>query len=119
MLLDRHREIRSVLDRRVVGDDDAFTTAHPAHSADQACSRGFIAIHTVGGQRRQLEERAPSIEQRVHPVAWQQLPPSQVSLLGAPRARRRSLQALTKLVYQCRQGCFIALEQLATSVDRG
>src|SRR3712207_8135003 len=34
---------------------------------------GVAVVHAVGGQRRQLEERAARIQQGIHPLARQQL----------------------------------------------
>ena len=44
----------------------------------------LVVVHAVGGQRRQLEERAAGVEQRVDPVARQQLAAVDVPLAAAP-----------------------------------
>ena len=83
VLLDRHRVVGAALDRRVVGDDHALAPGHPADPGDDPGSRGLVVVHTGGGQRRQLQERAARIEQAIHPFAGQQLAAADVTF---PRA---------------------------------
>ena len=49
----------------------------------------FVVVHAVGGQRRQLEERAARVEQAVDAVARQQLAAGDVTFPGALRAAER------------------------------
>ena len=94
VLLDGHREIGAALDRRVIGDDDAFAAHDPADAGDEAGGRHLAVIHAEGGELRQFEKRRARIEQRPHPLARQQLAARQVPaprLLPAALADRRDL----------------------------
>ncbi len=71
MLLDGHREIGAALDRRVVGDDDAFAARNPADTGDDPGGRNLAVIHAVSRQLREFEKRRARIEQRPHPLARQ------------------------------------------------
>ncbi len=72
MLLDGHREIGAALDRRVVGDDDAFAAADPPDPGDDPGRRHRAIIHAIGGEGREFEKGRPRIEQQPHPLARQQ-----------------------------------------------
>ena len=82
VLLDRHRVVRAALDRRVVGDDHALAAGDPADAGDDARAGALVVVHAVGGQRRELEERAAGVEQPVDAVARQQLAAADVPLAG-------------------------------------
>ena len=82
VLLHRHRVVGAALDRRVVGDDHALAPGDPPDPGDDPRGRGLAAVEPVRGERRQLEERRRRVEQRVDPVARQQLAP-----LDVPRPR--------------------------------
>ena len=84
VLLDGHREIGAALDRRVVGDDDAFAPPDAPDPGDDPGRRHPAVIHPIGGERRKFEKRRPRIEQQPHPLARQQFAAPLV-----PRARRR------------------------------
>ena len=71
VLLDGHREIGAALDRRVIGDDDAFAAHDPADAGDDPGGRHLAVIHAVRGERRKLEKRRARVEQRPHPLARQ------------------------------------------------
>src|SRR5262249_55976387 len=79
------------LDRRIVGDDHALAPGHPPDAGDDPCARGFVTVHTAGGQRCQLEKRAARVEQPIHPFAGQQLAATHVTvprtLIAAQRSR--------------------------------
>ena len=63
VLLDRQREVRAALDRRVVGDDDDLAPVHAADAGDDP-GRGRVAVvEAVRGHRRQLEQRRAGVEQ--------------------------------------------------------
>ncbi|CAM3728322.1 hypothetical protein NOZE110980_12625 [Nocardioides zeicaulis] len=93
VLLDRHRVVGAALDRRVVGDDHALAARHPADAADDAGGRDGVvvavaAVHAVGGEGSELQERAAGVEQAVDAVADEEL--AAVGVL-APRALRAAL----------------------------
>ena len=64
----------------------------PADAGDDPGGRRLAVVETVRGQRGQLEERAAGVEQRVDPLAGQQLAAVDVPLPGplAPAERRLS-----------------------------
>ena len=94
VLLHRHRIVGAALHRRVVGDDHAFAAGHPADARDDACGGNVAAVHAVRGQRRQLEDRRAGIDQRVDPVARQQLAAGEVLLPRLVAAAARDLRGL-------------------------
>ncbi len=51
VLLHRDGVVRAALDGRVVGDDHAFATGHPADSGDDAGAGALVAVHAGGGER--------------------------------------------------------------------
>jgi hypothetical protein len=69
VLLHRHRVVGAALDRGVVRHDDALAARHPADPGDQARPGRLVAVQPVRRQRRQLEEAAARVEQRVDAVA--------------------------------------------------
>jgi hypothetical protein len=69
-----HRVVRAALDGGVVGDDDALAPGDPADAGDDPGPRRVAAVQAVRGERGEFQERARRVEQRVHPVARQQLP---------------------------------------------
>ena len=73
MLLHRHRVVGAALDRGVVGHHDALAAGHPPDAGDDPGCRGLTVVEAVGGQRRELKERTARIQQRVDPLAGQQL----------------------------------------------
>ena len=94
MLLDGHREIGAALDRRVIGDDDAFAAHDPPDARDDPGRRHLAVIHADGGELRKFEERRPPVEQGPHPLARQQFAAREVPAprrLPATLADRRNL----------------------------
>ena len=89
MLLDRDRVVGAAFDRGVVGDDHAFAARHPADAGDDAGAGRLVVVHAVGGQRRELQERAAGVEQAVDAVPRQQLAAAHVALAGFLRAAER------------------------------
>src|ERR1700712_2520656 len=85
MFLHGDRVVRAALDRRIVGHDEALPTRHPTDARDHPRTGALVVVHAVGGERRQLEERASGVEQSVDPVTRQQLAPADVTL---PRTLR-------------------------------
>ena len=71
VLLDGHREIGAALDRRVIGDDDAFAAHDPPDAGDNPGRRHLAVIHAEGGELRKLKKRRPRVEQCPHPLARQ------------------------------------------------
>ena len=92
VLLHRHRVVRAALDGGVVRDDHAGPAGDPPDAGDDPGTRRRVVVHPVGGQRGELEERRRRVEQRVHPVAREQLAPLDVPrprTLRTPEAHRR------------------------------
>ena len=83
VLLHGDRVIRAALDRRIVADHHALAARDAADAGDDPGARRLVAIHAVGGQRRQLEERGARIEQHFDAIAGQQFAAPHV--LGAGR----------------------------------
>ena len=50
VLLHRHREIGAALDRRVMGEDQAFAPRDPADAGDHPGARHLTVIHAPGGE---------------------------------------------------------------------
>ncbi len=70
-LLDRHREARARLDRRVVGDDHHAAADDPADPRDHPRPRrpAPLVVHLVAGPEAQLQERRAWVGQGVDPLA--------------------------------------------------
>ena len=91
VLLDRHREVRAALDRRVVGDDHDLAARDTRPIAGhEAGARRLAVVHPVGGERRELEERRARVEQRVDAVAHEHLLLLGVALAAGPALRAPS-----------------------------
>ena len=86
VLLDRHREVGAALDGGVVGDDGDLATADDADAGDDPGAGRLAVVHVPGGERRELEERRPGIDEAVDAVAGQQLAAARCA---ARRPRRR------------------------------
>lgn len=120
MLLHRDRVVRAALDRRVVGDDDAFAGGDPPDAGDDARARRLVPVHAVRGQRRQLQEGRAGIEERVDPVAREQLPARDVPLAGPLRpAAPRPVDAVAQLRGEGLVVGGARLERLARDVGAG
>ena len=92
VLLHRERVVRAALHRRVVGDDHALPALDDPDSGDDA-GRGRVAVVELpGGERVQLEERRPRIDEAVDPLAR-----------GELAARAVALRCL--LAAACRDAC--------------
>ncbi len=80
MLLHGDRVVGAALDRGVVGDDDAFAPRDAADAGDDPRRRHVAAIHAVGRELRQLQERRAGIEQGADAIARQQLAAREMAL---------------------------------------
>ena len=119
VLFDGDREIGPALDRRVVGDDDAFAPHDPADPGHDPGRRHLAVIHAERRQRRQFEKRRARIEQQPHPLARQQFPPRQMPpprRLPAPLLDRRELRPQIRDQPPHRR--VIAAEAIGTGVER-
>src|SRR3546814_13995953 len=67
----RHRrpEIGAALRRWIGGDDHALSPADPPDAGDDAGGGGAGAVHAVGGELADLQERAARVQQAMNPVA--------------------------------------------------
>jgi hypothetical protein len=119
VLLHRHRVVGAALDGGVVRDDHALPAGHPADPGDDAGRRRSTVVQAVCGQRRQLQERAPGIQQRIHTVTRQQLP-----ALDVPRPRPLATPAsdhgelLVELVDEGSMGSCVARAGIDGSIGR-
>ena len=119
VLLDGHREIGAALDRRVIGDDDAFAAHDPPDAGDDPGRRHLAVIHAEGGELRQFEKRRPRVEQCAHPLARQQFAAREVPAprrLPAALADRRDLLPQIRDERPHRRG--IRRERLGAPVER-
>ena len=95
VLLDREREVGAALDGGVVGDDEDRAVVHEPDARDDAGARRLVVVEAVGGERRDLEERAALVQQRVDAITRQELAPRDVALTRcggtAERGRREPL----------------------------
>ena len=98
VLLDREREVRAALDRRVVGDDHALLALDDADPGDDSGRRGLALVHVPGGQGAELEEGASRVEQAVDSLPRGQLAARAVALDRLVAAARGDLRrALAQL----------------------
>ena len=82
VLLHRQRVVRAALDGGVVADDHHLAPVDETDAGDDAGGRGIPAVQALGGQRRDLEERAALVEQPRDAVARQQLAAGDVAGAG-------------------------------------
>jgi hypothetical protein len=74
VLLDGEWKVRAALDCRVVGHDHALLALDDTNARHDSRGRGVAVIHLPSGERAQLEEGAPGIEEPVDSLARGQLP---------------------------------------------
>src|SRR5487761_309136 len=86
MLLDGDRIVSAALDGGIVGDDDALAAADSADAADDARASDAAAVHAVGGELRQLEERAAGIQEYLDALAGGELARGTMTAHRLPRA---------------------------------
>ena len=86
VFFDRDRVVGAAFDRGVVGHDHAFPSGNPTDSGNDPRRRAFVVVHTVGGQRSDLQQWAARVEQPVDPFTRKQLASFDVTLSGALRA---------------------------------
>ena len=91
VLLDREREVRAALDRRVVRDDDALTTFDHADPRHNARRRSLAVVEIPRRESVQLEERRTRVDEAVDPLTGGQLPAGAMSLDGLLAAAARDL----------------------------
>jgi len=98
VFLDREREVRAALDRRVVGDDHAFLTLDDADARDDARAGRVAVVDLPGGQGGELQEGAPRVDEPVDPLAGGELAARAMALecllAAAARHLRRALAQL-------------------------
>jgi hypothetical protein len=61
------------LDRRVIGNDEGFTSGHTPDAGDETGCGCVVVVHIERRQRRQLEKRRSPIEQEIDALADRQL----------------------------------------------
>ncbi len=83
VLLDREREVRAALHRRVVRDDHALASLDDADPGDDPRARRFAVVDVPRGERVQLEERRARIDEQVDALAREQLAARAMPLDGA------------------------------------
>ena len=121
VLFDRHREIGAALDRRVVGDDDAFAARDAADAGDDAGRRHRAVIHLIGGEAPKIRETATRIEQQPDALARQQLAAPLVPPRATPRRRpARSLPLLSRRsATSARIAAALARNAVGAAVEQG
>ena len=72
-----------------LADHDHVAAVDEADAGDDARGGTLVVVHPGRGQRRDLEERAAFVEQRVDAVARQELAAGDVALAGALRTAGR------------------------------
>ena len=86
VLLHRERVVGAALHRGVVGDDHRLAPRDAADAGDDARAGGVVVVAAVGGERRQLEEGCPGIEQALDALAGEQLAARSVARARVVRA---------------------------------
>src|SRR6185295_19476125 len=118
VLLYRDGIVRTALDRRVVAHDHAISPLDPSDAGDEAGPVDGIVVEPVGGERRQLEERAAGIEQAVDTLPRQKLPTGGVAVPRLLRAAERcSGPALLEFARERRHPRAVRLELGGARVD--
>ncbi|MCY1447080.1 hypothetical protein D9M71_636830 [compost metagenome] len=98
VLLHRQRVIRAAFYRGVVGHDHAFHAFHAADAGNHARRWHVFAVHLMGGQLADFEERRARVQQAVDTLARQQFATRGMPFLGLGPA------ALGNLGEQAAQG---------------
>ena len=80
VLADRHRVVRTALDRRVVGDDHAGRAFDPADPGDDPGSGRVVVVQAGRREGRQLEEGRAWVEQALDALADRELASLAVAL---------------------------------------
>ena len=105
VLLDRHRVVGAALDGGVVGDDQHLAAVDQADPGDDPGAGRIVVVHAVGGQRRDLQERAAVIEQLVDAFPRQELAAGHVAFPGlfrpAQGGRRRGVPSAPRASPSC------------------
>src|ERR1700758_1233067 len=78
MLFNGDRIVSATFHRGVVTDDDAFCSGDAANPCDHAGSRRSVAVHSIGSQLGQLEERSTGVEQPLNAFSGEKLPTGEV-----------------------------------------
>ena len=86
MLLDRHRIIRSALDRRIVGDDHDLAAVNDADAGDKSGAVHVALVHAEGGERADFQKRRTGIDQAGDAFAGQKLAAGDVTFARLARA---------------------------------
>ena len=98
VLLDRQREVRAALHRRIVGHDHALPAFDDADAGDDPRGRSLVVVHVPGRERVQLEEGRVRIDEPVDPFPGEELAARAVPLDRALSAARGHLRgALAQL----------------------
>ncbi len=80
MLLHRQWKVGAAFDGRIVADDHAIAPRDAADAGNQARSRCFVAIHSVGRGQSDLEKRCGWIEEARDAIARQHLAAGNMTL---------------------------------------
>ncbi len=104
MFLDRQRIVGATFYRRIIGDDDAFTTRDPADAGDDAGGGNGFVIDLVSSELRELQEWTAGIEKGFDPVARQQFAAGKMPFarLVAAAAPRNFFDVLPQVIHQPR-----------------
>src|SRR4029077_9717128 len=86
VLLHRDGVIGAALHRRVIRHHHALAPGDPSYSGNDPGAGDIAAVHTVGGELRELEKRAAGIEQHPDALASGELAGCLVLVRGGPGA---------------------------------
>ena len=115
VLLHGERVVRAALHGRVVRDDDALAPLDDPDSGDDPGRRRITVVQLPRGERVQLQEGSPRVDESVDPLARGQLPARAMALDGllapAGRDQRGALAQLGDEPFHRRP---TALERLVT-----
>ena len=105
VLLHRERVVRAALDGRVVADDHHLAAVHQPDARDHPGAGRVAAVHALGGERRDLDERAALVEEPRDAVAGQELAAGDVAFARGGGAADGCLgEALAKVPRRARPG---------------
>ena len=118
MLLHGERIIGSAFDRGIIGHDHALAGRYPPDPGNEPRARQFLAIHTLSGQCRQLQERRPRIQQCGDALARQQLAALDVLIArGRAAAGGIAAQRAAQILDQPLHGGAVVGEVLRAGVE--
>ena len=122
VLLHRDRIVAAALHRGVVAHHHAFPPGHATDAGDDAGARHLVAVHAPGRELRQFKKGRAGIQQRLDPVARQQLSAALVALAGVlpaagSHARDLRSQVGDQLCHSGRVGKELCTARISTGLQ--